>query len=63
MRTLSPLIGNILDLTAYGRQETWEDSPSGWPQTPPYQWWRLHDEYEPPSPSRSCCSALPTRRR
>ncbi|SDT58417.1 DUF899 domain-containing protein [Jiangella sp. DSM 45060] len=36
---------NILDLTPYGRQETWEDSPAGRPQTPPYEWWRLHDEY------------------
>ncbi|MGW3494845.1 DUF899 domain-containing protein [Streptomyces sp. NPDC001020] len=36
---------NLLDLTPYGRQETWEDSPEGWPQTAPYQWWRLHDEY------------------
>ncbi len=23
---------HLLDLTAYGRQETWEDSPRGWPQ-------------------------------
>jgi predicted dithiol-disulfide oxidoreductase (DUF899 family) len=22
----------LMDLTAYGRQETWEDSPPGWPQ-------------------------------
>jgi predicted dithiol-disulfide oxidoreductase (DUF899 family) len=22
----------LMDLTAYGRQEAWEDSPSGWPQ-------------------------------
>ena len=22
----------LLDLTVYGRQETWEDSPPGWPQ-------------------------------
>jgi predicted dithiol-disulfide oxidoreductase (DUF899 family) len=36
---------NMLDLTPYGRQETWEDSPLGWPQTAPYDWWRLHDEY------------------
>jgi predicted dithiol-disulfide oxidoreductase (DUF899 family) len=36
---------NLLDLTVLGRQETWEDSPDGWPQTPPYTWWRLHDEY------------------
>ncbi|MFC0623364.1 DUF899 domain-containing protein [Kribbella deserti] len=35
----------LLDLTPYGRQETWEDSPEGWPQTPAYQWWRLHDRY------------------
>ncbi len=35
----------LLDLTPYGRQETWEDSPEGWPQTAPYEWWRLHDEY------------------
>jgi predicted dithiol-disulfide oxidoreductase (DUF899 family) len=40
-------VGNIpgfLDLTPLGRQEEWEDSPAGWPQTPP--WWRRHDEYE-----------------
>lgn len=24
----------LLDLTVYGRQEKWEDSPTGWPQ-----WW------------------------
>jgi predicted dithiol-disulfide oxidoreductase (DUF899 family) len=36
---------SYLDLTALGRQETWEDSPDGYPQTPPYQWWRLHDGY------------------
>jgi predicted dithiol-disulfide oxidoreductase (DUF899 family) len=36
----------FLDLTPYGRQETWEDSPKGWPQTPPYEWWRRHDEYD-----------------
>jgi len=34
-----------LDITALGRQEEWEDSPDGYPQTPPYQWWRRHDEY------------------
>jgi len=36
---------NYLDITALGRQEAWEDSPEGYPQTPPYHWWRLHDEY------------------
>jgi predicted dithiol-disulfide oxidoreductase (DUF899 family) len=35
-----------LDITALGRQEEWEDSPEGYPQTPPYSWWRRHDEYE-----------------
>ena len=34
-----------LDITALGRQEEWEDSPEGYPQTPPYQWWNWHDEY------------------
>jgi predicted dithiol-disulfide oxidoreductase (DUF899 family) len=29
-------VANILDLTAYGRQEEWEDSPAGWPQHPTY---------------------------
>jgi predicted dithiol-disulfide oxidoreductase (DUF899 family) len=37
---------SYLDITALGRQEEWEDSPEGYPQAPPYQWWRLHDEYE-----------------
>jgi len=36
---------SYLDLTALGRQEEWEDSPEGYPQGPPYQWWNLHDEY------------------
>ena len=33
------------DLTPLGRQEAWEDSPVGYPQTPPYQWWNYHDAY------------------
>ena len=37
---------SYLDITALGRQEEWENSPEGYPQTPPYQWWNLHDEYE-----------------
>ena len=35
----------FLDLTPFGRQESWEDSPRDWPQGAPYAWWRLHDEY------------------
>jgi predicted dithiol-disulfide oxidoreductase (DUF899 family) len=37
---------SYLDITALGRQEDWEDSPDGYPQTAPYQWWRRHDEYD-----------------
>ena len=36
---------NYLDITALGRQEEWEDSPEGYRQTPPYEWWNWHDEY------------------
>jgi predicted dithiol-disulfide oxidoreductase (DUF899 family) len=39
-------VWTFLDVTPLGRQETWEDSPAGYPQTKPYQWWRRHDEYE-----------------
>jgi len=35
-----------LDMTALGRQEIWEDSPEGYPQTQAYVWWNLHDEYD-----------------
>jgi predicted dithiol-disulfide oxidoreductase (DUF899 family) len=30
----------LLDMTVYGRQEVWEDSPEGWPQGPTYAFWR-----------------------
>jgi predicted dithiol-disulfide oxidoreductase (DUF899 family) len=36
---------SYLDITAYGRQETWEDAPEGTPQSDPYAWWHRHDEY------------------
>jgi predicted dithiol-disulfide oxidoreductase (DUF899 family) len=29
-------VNSVLDLTPYGRQEDWEDSPPGWPQRPTY---------------------------
>jgi predicted dithiol-disulfide oxidoreductase (DUF899 family) len=38
-------VWSYLDRSALGRQETWEESPEGYPQTPPYDWWRRHDEY------------------
>jgi predicted dithiol-disulfide oxidoreductase (DUF899 family) len=39
-------VWSFLDLMPLGRQEEWEDSPPGYPQTKPYGWWRRHDEYE-----------------
>ena len=39
-------VWTLLDVTPLGRQEHWEDSPDGYPQTKPYEWWRRHDEYE-----------------
>jgi predicted dithiol-disulfide oxidoreductase (DUF899 family) len=36
---------SYLDITPLGRQETWEDSPAGYPQTQPYKWWNWHDNY------------------
>ena len=36
---------SYLDMTALGRQEEWEDSPEGYPQTPPYGWWNYNDAY------------------
>ncbi|KFU82329.1 Predicted dithiol-disulfide oxidoreductase, DUF899 family [Amycolatopsis lurida] len=48
---------SYLDITALGRQEEWEDSPEGYPQTPPYEWWDWHDAYEgAPSSGGGCCS-------
>jgi predicted dithiol-disulfide oxidoreductase (DUF899 family) len=44
-------VWTLLDLTPYGRQETWESSPEAWPQTPPYEWWRRHDEYKREDPT------------
>lgn len=43
---------NFLDITALGRQEKWEDSPDGYPQTKPYEWWSWHDTYRDTQPSR-----------
>ena len=38
------LEGGVLAIH-FGDEETWEDSPAGWPQHPPYEWMRLHDAY------------------
>lgn len=37
---------NYLDITPLGRQELWEDSPEGYPQSEPYKWWNWHDNYD-----------------
>ena len=39
-------VWSYLDLTPLGRQELWEDSPEGYPQSPPYKWWNWHDNYD-----------------
>lgn len=57
-RGLDPLLGTYqyLDLTPFGRQEAWEDSPPGWPQTPTHGWLRHHDKYESAQRGdRPCC--------
>ncbi len=38
---------SYLDMTALGRQETWEDSLEGYPRSRPYKWWNWHDSYVP----------------
>ena len=37
---------SYLDITPYGRQEEWEDSPEGVPQSAPYAWWNYNDAYQ-----------------
>jgi len=40
-------VWSYLDMTALGRQEQWEDSPGGYPQSRPYKWWNWNDSYVP----------------
>ena len=60
----------LLDLTAYGRQEDWEDSPEGWPQDPSQSWFRRDGRPIPQwtrpgvtpvnactAPASACCGA------
>jgi predicted dithiol-disulfide oxidoreductase (DUF899 family) len=37
----------LIDLTPYGRQESFQDSPEGWPQRKTYTFGKIHDEYTP----------------
>ncbi|HEY1492438.1 MAG TPA: DUF899 family protein, partial [Steroidobacteraceae bacterium] len=53
---------SYLDLTALGRQEKWEDSPEGYPQTPPYEWWIWHDEYRDTKPPLTPAASSPSSR-
>jgi predicted dithiol-disulfide oxidoreductase (DUF899 family) len=41
-RGIEPMLPTLqlLDLTPYGRQETWENSPAGYPQVQAGSWWR-----------------------
>ncbi|NDK30237.1 DUF899 family protein [Nesterenkonia haasae] len=36
----------LLDLTPWGRQEAWQEVPSGRPQGDPYTWWPEPSDYE-----------------
>ena len=41
-------VGQHVELPRHDRARAageWEDSPDGYPQTPPYEWWNWHDEY------------------
>jgi len=49
---------NYLDFTALGRQELWEDSPEGYPQSEPYKWWNWHDNYDAESSPNRAWSAV-----
>jgi predicted dithiol-disulfide oxidoreductase (DUF899 family) len=40
-------VWSYLDMTALGRQETWEDLPDGYPRSRPYKWWNWNDSYDP----------------
>lgn len=35
----------LIDLLPYGRQEDWQDSPLGWPQSPTYSKWADSEEF------------------
>jgi predicted dithiol-disulfide oxidoreductase (DUF899 family) len=46
---MNPLFG-LLDRTAYGRREEWEDSPNGWPQLPTHSLLRTDEHGAPKGP-------------
>jgi predicted ATPase len=44
-RTAEAALGDTAWPAWASRQEEWEDSPQGYPQTPQYRWWNYHDAY------------------
>jgi predicted dithiol-disulfide oxidoreductase (DUF899 family) len=52
-------VWSFLDITPLGRQEDWQDAPSGRPQGTPYEWWRLHDNYGGVASARTGAVARP----
>jgi predicted dithiol-disulfide oxidoreductase (DUF899 family) len=46
VESLSSIAGH-LDITPYGRQESWQEVPPGWPQGEAFTKTQRHDEYEP----------------
>ena len=57
-------VWSYLDATPLGRQEVWEDSPEGYPQTPTYKWWNWHDNYAAEArPTRNGTRCRPPARR
>lgn len=51
------LVFDLLDLTPFGRQEEWENSPAGTPQEPTYSWMRLSDKYNEAERTCQCQDA------
>ena len=49
---------SYLDMTALGRQEEWENSPEGYPQTATYEWWNWHDEYNDVGPTEEWSATI-----
>ena len=46
-------LGDTSTSPPLGRQEDWEDSPEGYPQSPANMWLRRHDEYDAPDDSEA----------
>jgi hypothetical protein len=46
----------LIDLTPYGRQESFEDSPEGWPQRETYSFGKIHERIFGRRTRRSLCT-------